>query len=205
MTYFTVVNVFTLKNPDEAAAFENRFGTHVQWMREREGFQAHQAVRQDDEPATYVNFGWWDKPESFQAVMASDTFQAHAKEFHELVDVVADPSLGVLSVEGQASAGDAPLVALEFIEAKGDQEEFEAAYAAYAQAAARAAGFAWADLAKSLFTPGKYTAVTRWEDRDGFATAKALPQYAALTALATIRTVTAAPVAGTRTPEGARA
>ncbi|WP_129308658.1 AMP-binding protein [Streptomyces sp. L2] len=192
---FTVVNTFTLKDPAEAAHFEEHFGSHVQWMRAQGGFRAHQAVRDLDTPGTYVNIGWWATPQDFKAVLGSETFQAHAAEFHRIVDVEADPSMGVLRV-AENEGGQAQYVTVADV--TGDAGEFETAYRAYAEAARALDGFAWLDLARSLPRPGRYTAVESWRDADAARRARELPEYAALAALTTSRTVTAAPVIGTR-------
>ncbi|MFH8409708.1 antibiotic biosynthesis monooxygenase family protein [Streptomyces sp. NPDC018019] len=197
---FTVVNTFTLKDPAEAAEFERRFLSHVAWMRARPGFVAHQAVRAADRPEVYVNLGRWTSGDAFQDVLAHPVFKEHAAEFHRIVDVDADPSAGLLRQVGAAARpGDALLV--EYFTVTGDTGAFEAAYRAYAEAAAAAEGFVHTDLAKSLFArPGGYTAATRWRtaaDRDA---AHALPEYAAVTALAEVRAVPATHVAGEGAP-----
>ncbi|AGS69489.1 antibiotic biosynthesis monooxygenase family protein [Streptomyces collinus] len=177
---FTVVNTFTLKDPARAAEFEERFLSHVEWMRGRPGFVAHQAVRSTEQPGVYVNFGWWEKPEDFQAVLASDTFKEHAEEFHRIVDVVADPSAGVLRLDG-ASAGDGDHLVVEFFT---DQDP--GAYRGYAQAD----GFVGADVARSLFArPGGFTALTRWRSAE---------QAAAARAPFVERALPASPIAGNR-------
>ncbi|MFF2581089.1 antibiotic biosynthesis monooxygenase family protein [Streptomyces goshikiensis] len=201
---FTVINTFTLKNPADAEEFERRFLDHVQWMRRQEGFQAHQAVRATEESAVYVNLGWWTTPQDFQRVLASETFQAHAKEFHQVVDVEADPSLSVLRVDAAdaaaVAAGERPLVVIERFTVTGDTEPFEAAYRAYAEVAAGADGFGHTDLAKSLKRPGGYIAATRWSGEAARESARATPEYAALLALATPVALATAPVAGNRAP-----
>nr|AEM44302.1 antibiotic biosynthesis monooxygenase [uncultured bacterium] len=198
---FTVINTFTLKDPAGAAEFERRFLDHVQWMRQQEGFRAHQAVRATERPDVYVNLGWWGRPEDFKQVLASDTFQAHAKEFHQVVDVEADPSLGVLRIDGAPGDGE-PVVLVEQFTVTGDAGAFESAYRAYAQAAARIDGFGHIDLAKSLKRPGGYTAATRWSGESAQKTARDTPEYAAVLAIAEPRTLTTAPVAGNRAPAG---
>ncbi|MEI5099113.1 antibiotic biosynthesis monooxygenase family protein [Streptomyces sp. PmtG] len=128
---FTVINTFTLKDPARAEEFEERFLSHVEWMRSRPGFVAHQAVRATDEPGVYVNFGWWQRPEDFQAVLADATFKAHAEEFHEIVDVEADPSMGVLRLDGAPSGPDDHLV-VEYGTA--EDESFTGRYRSFAGA-----------------------------------------------------------------------
>ncbi|MGW2864858.1 antibiotic biosynthesis monooxygenase family protein [Streptomyces sp. NPDC001205] len=195
---FTVINTFTLLDPAGAAEFEARFLAHVEWMRAQPGFSAHQAVRSSDRPEVYVNLGWWERPEDFQKVLASATFQEHAEEFHTIVSVEADPSMGVVRFDSVAGEpGDVLFV--DFFAVEGDQDAFVAAYRAHAQAAAALDGFVTADLAKSLFArPGGFTALTRWRTAEAALAATGLPEYAALAALAEVRTVPAAPVAGDR-------
>lgn len=185
---FTVINTFTLKNPADAEDFEERFLTHVEWMRSRPGFVAHQAVRSTEQPEVYVNFGWWERPEDFQAVLASDTFKEHAEEFHKIVDVVADPSMGVLRLDG-APAREGDHLVVEFF-----TDNDPGAYGSYAEAA----GFVSADVAKSLFArPGGFTALTRWRSAE---------QATAARAPFVERAVPARPIAGNRaelSPTGA--
>ncbi|MFI6469134.1 antibiotic biosynthesis monooxygenase family protein [Streptomyces sp. NPDC050516] len=196
---FTVINTFTLLDPAAAEEFEARFLAHVEWMRAQPGFLAHQAVRSADRPEVYVNLGWWERPEDFQKVLASATFQEHAEEFHKIVSVEADPSMGLARFDGVAGEpGDVLFVDFFTVEAD-NTDVFVGAYRAYAQAAAAVDGFVAADLAKSLFArPGGFTALTRWRDAEAALAATALPEYAALAALAEVRTVPAAHVAGNR-------
>ncbi|MFD7341052.1 antibiotic biosynthesis monooxygenase family protein [Streptomyces violascens] len=195
---FTVINTFTLLDPAGADEFEARFLTHVEWMRAQPGFLAHQAVRSADRPEVYVNLGWWERPEDFQQVLASATFQEHAEEFHSIVSVEADPSMGIARFDGAAGEpGDVLFV--DFFTVEGDPEAFIGAFRAHAGAAAGIDGFVAADLAKSLFArPGGFTALTRWRDAEAALAATALPQYGALAALAEVRTEPAAHVAGNR-------
>ncbi|MEU2793372.1 antibiotic biosynthesis monooxygenase family protein [Streptomyces sp. NPDC007100] len=197
---FTVVNTFTLKDPAGAEEFERRFLSHVEWMRARPGFVTHQAVRSADRPEVYVNLGRWSSAEDFQQVLAHPVFQEHAAEFHRIVDVDADPSAELLRRTGAAAGpGDALLV--EYVTVTGDTAAFEAAYRAYAEAAAAAEGFVGAELAKSLFArPGGYTAATRWRGTADREAARSLPEYAAVTALAEVRAVPATHVAGNGVP-----
>ncbi|MCS0639608.1 antibiotic biosynthesis monooxygenase [Streptomyces sp. LP05-1] len=203
---FTVINTFTLKDPAGAGDFERRFLDHVQWMRAQEGFRAHQAVRATERPEVYVNLGWWAAPDLFKRVMASETFQEHAKEFHRIVEVAADPSLGILRIDadGGQPAGGEPVVLVERFTVTGEADAFEAAYRAYAEAAARLDGFGHTDLAKSLVRPGGYTAATRWSGPAACRAAQHTPEYAAVLKLAEAETVVAAPVAGNRASEVTR-
>lgn len=195
---FTVINTFTLLDPSGAEEFEARFLSHVEWMRAQPGFLAHQAVRSADRPEVYVNLGWWERPEDFQKVLASTMFKEHAEEFHRIVSVEADPSAGLARLDG-APGEPGDLLFVDFITVEGDTDAFVGAYRAYARAAAAVEGFVAADLAKSLFArPGGFTALTRWRTGEAARAATALPQYAALTALAGIRTAPATPVAGNR-------
>ncbi|WP_051840071.1 AMP-binding protein [Streptomyces sp. NRRL F-5126] len=207
---FTVVNTFTLKDPAGGAEFERRFLRHVEWMRERDGFDSHQAVRSSDRPDVYVNVGWWRAPEDFQQVMASEVFQAHAAEFHEIVDVSADPSMGVLRVEGRPvqpadEDGRRDVVVDEFT-VTGDAAAFEAAFRAYAEQAATRDGLVHIDLARSLFQrEGGYTAVTVWHTARQRAAAQSCPEYAAVLAEAGVRVIEATPVTGVRTAHAGKA
>ncbi|MCX4851921.1 antibiotic biosynthesis monooxygenase [Streptomyces sp. NBC_00893] len=203
---FTVINTFTLKDPAGAEDFERRFLDHVRWMRAQEGFRAHQAVRATERPEVYVNLGWWAAPDLFKRVMASETFQEHAKEFHRVVDVEADPSLGVLRIdaEGGKPAGGDLVVLIERFTVTGDAQAFEAAYRAYAEASARRDGFGHTDLAKSVVRPGGYTAATRWSGPVAYRAAQDTPEYAAVLKLAEVETVAATPVAGNRALEVTR-
>ncbi|WP_406508681.1 antibiotic biosynthesis monooxygenase family protein [Streptomyces sp. NBC_00212] len=196
---FTVINTFTLLDPAGAEEFEARFLAHVEWMRAQPGFLAHQAVRSADRPEVYVNLGWWERPEDFQKVLASATFQEHAEEFHKIVSVEADPSMGLARFDGVAGEpGDVLFVDFFTVEAD-NADVFVGAHRAHAQAAAAVDGFVASDLAKSLFArPGGFTALTRWRDAEAALAATALPEYAALAALAEVRTVPAAHVAGNR-------
>ena len=198
---FTVVNTFTLKDPADGAEFERRFLEHVQWMRAQEGFDSHQAVRRTDQPEVYVNVGWWARPEDFQKVLASEVFQSHAAEFHKVVDVVADPSMGVLRIDAEARPTDAQSsLVVEYFTVTGDAAAFEQAYRSYAGAAARLPGFGHTDLSRSLFLrPDGYTAVTRWADPAARLAAQSGAEYAAVLALAEVSGAAAEPVAGTRT------
>ncbi|MBP0460082.1 AMP-binding protein [Streptomyces montanisoli] len=207
---FTVVNTFTLKDPSGGPEFERRFLRHVEWMRGRDGFDSHQAVRSSGRPDVYVNVGWWRAAEDFQQVMASDVFQAHAAEFHEIVDVSADPSMGVLRVDGRpvehADEDGLRDVVVEEFTVTGDGAAFEAAFHAYAQKAAAGDGLVHIDLARSLFQrEGGYTAVTVWHTARQRAAAQAGPEYAAVLAEADVRVVEATPVTGVRTAHAAKA
>ncbi|MBW5424964.1 AMP-binding protein [Streptomyces sp. BG9H] len=205
---FTVVNTFTLKDPARAEEFERRFLDHVQWMRQQPGFVAHQAVRRADQPEVYVNFGWWQTGEQFKQVLSSDTFQAHAKAFHELVTVDADPSLAVLRLDGDGDgdgpdADDGSVLVVEYLTATGDPAELERAYRAYAEEARTAPGFRHTDLARSVAArPGGYSALTRWSGEEALEAARSGAAYAAVRALADVTTVVATPVAGTRAALG---
>ncbi|MFI0727705.1 AMP-binding protein [Streptomyces sp. NPDC021225] len=169
---FTVINTFTLKDPGRADEFERRFLDHVAWMRAQEGFDSHQAVRLVERPGVYVNLGRWRSPESFQRVRGSEVFQAHAEQFHELVDVDADPSLNVLRAGGDVAEG-APVVVVEHLGAEGAEgaegagaglDAFADSYRAYVRDLAARPGFLHADLSRSLTRPGSYTFVTWWSD-----------------------------------------
>ncbi|MET9365471.1 antibiotic biosynthesis monooxygenase family protein [Streptomyces sp. NPDC006632] len=195
---FTVINTFTLLDAAGAEEFEARFLSHVEWMRTRPGFVAHQAVRSTDRPEVYINLGWWERPEDFKEVLASATFQEHAEEFHAIVSVEADPSMGIARFDG-APGEPGDVLFVDSFTVEGDPGAFIGAFRAHAEAAAALDGFVAADLAKSLFArPGGFTALTRWRTAEAALAATALPQYGALAALAEVRTTPAAPVAGNR-------
>ncbi|NEA44237.1 antibiotic biosynthesis monooxygenase [Streptomyces sp. SID11385] len=194
-----MINTFTLKNPGDAGTFERRFLQHVAWMRQQEGFAAHQAVRLTATAGIYVNVGWWARGEDFQQVLASATFQEHAREFHRLVDVEAAPSLSVLRGDVPGDAPSALTVErLTLPDGTGTAPGFEAAYRAYAEAAARVDGFRHIDLTKSLTQNGVYTALVAWRDEQARERGENVPEYAALASLARRHTEPAAPLAGDR-------
>ncbi|MFD8492866.1 AMP-binding protein [Amycolatopsis sp. NPDC059657] len=195
-TMFTVINTFTLKDPAAGAEFESRFLDHVGWMRRQDGFHSHQAVRAAERSSVYVNLGWWTSPEAFKRVLASETFQSHAKEFHQIVDVEADPSMGVLRIDGESTVEGQ--VVVERFEITGEPADFEAAYREYARVAAETEGFGHLDLAKSVMHPGRYTAAVRWAGPDAHLTAQDTPEHDALLAFAKVTTTVAEPVAGNR-------
>lgn len=76
---------FTLKDPDNAAEFEQRFSAHAAFVRARDGFVAHRFVRSSREPSRYVNLGWWRDADAYLGVMHSPEFAADAKAMAELV------------------------------------------------------------------------------------------------------------------------
>ncbi|MES4905959.1 MULTISPECIES: AMP-binding protein [unclassified Streptomyces] len=172
---FTVINTFTLKDHGRADEFERRFLDHVAWMRAQDGFDSHQAVRLVERPGVYVNLGRWRSPESFQRVRGSEVFQAHAEEFHELVEVDADPSRNVLRTGGDVTEG-APVVVVERLGIEGagpSLDAFDDSYREYAGALTARPGFLHADLSRSLTRPGHYTFVTWWSDVDAWRAARA--------------------------------
>jgi len=199
---FTVVNTFTLKNPAEAEEFERRFTEHVQWMRAQDGFLDHQAVRRTEDTAVYVNIGWWRSPDHFRRVLADPVFQAHAAEFHKVVDVVAAPSMSVARTDAEVLPDSAEPVLLveEFTPREGaaGTEAFERAWEVYAESLAKAEGFGHADLARSVAGPA-YTALTWWADAEALRAAQAGPAYLSLLDLAEAAAHPATPVTGTRT------
>ncbi|MEU9155347.1 AMP-binding protein [Streptomyces sp. NPDC048417] len=200
-TPFTVVNTFTLKDPGHAEEFERRFLEHVQWMRSRDGFLDHQAVRRSEQPGVYVNLGWWKSPDDFRKVLADPVFQEHAAQFHKIVDVAAAPSMSVLRAEAEVLADSARTVLLveEFTVSDGPEagQAFEQAYRAYTEALVKADGFGRADLARSVAGPA-YTALTWWGDAEALRAAQAGPEWAAVLASAEVTAHPVTPVAGTR-------
>ncbi|MDX3229766.1 AMP-binding protein [Streptomyces sp. ME19-01-6] len=170
---FTVINTFTLKDHARADEFERRFLDHVAWMRAQEGFDSHQAVRLVERPGVYVNLGRWRSPEAFQRVRGSEVFQAHAKEFHELVEVDADPSRNVLRTGGDVTEG-APVVVVERLGVEGPSlDAFDDSYREYARLLTARPGFLHADFSRSLTRPGSYTFVTWWAEADAWRAARA--------------------------------
>ncbi|MGY0061543.1 AMP-binding protein [Streptomyces sp. LZ34] len=172
---FTVINTFTLKDHGRADEFERRFLDHVAWMRAQEGFDSHQAVRLVERPGVYVNLGRWRSPEFFQRVRGSEVFQAHAKQFHELVEVDADPSRNVLRTGGDVAEG-APVVVVERLGVEGaglSLDAFDDSYREYARVLTARPGFLHADFSRSLTRPGSYTFVTWWSDADAWRAARA--------------------------------
>lgn len=164
---FTIVNTFVLKDLSYAEEFESRFLDHVGWMRAQDGFDSHQAVRLTDRPGTYVNIGRWLSPGHFQQVRTSETFTAHAEEFHKLVDVSAEPSLNVLRA-GDADP-QAPVVAVAVLSAEdgaAGAQAYEAAYAGYVERLAAQEGFRHADLSRSVVRPGGYTFASWWASQE---------------------------------------
>jgi len=168
---FTVINTFTLKDPARAGEFEERFLSHVQWMREQEGFRSHQAVRLTERPEVYVNIGRWRSPQDFQKVLGSEVFQAHAAEFHQIVDVEAAPSFNVVRA-GDVTAA-APVVVVERIGTEEDPETVAKAWSAHADELAAHDGFVHAELDRALLAEGSYTFVSWWTSAEAHRTARA--------------------------------
>ncbi|WP_327071956.1 AMP-binding protein [Kitasatospora sp. NBC_01302] len=161
---FTVINAFTCKQDGDADAFESHFAQHVQWMRGQDGFHSHQAVRVTSKDGTYINIGRWRSAQAFQQVVASEVFQQHAKEFHELVDVSINPSAQVFTVGQDVPAG--PAVVVETLTTYGDAVAFEQKLADHSASLLGVAGFQRAELSKSLPNPGTYTFITWWTDAE---------------------------------------
>jgi heme-degrading monooxygenase HmoA len=168
---FTVINTFTLKDPARAGAFEERFVSHVQWMREQEGFRSHQAVRLTERPEVYVNIGRWRSPQDFQKVLASEVFQAHAAEFHQIVDVEAAPSFNVVRA-GDVTAA-APVVVVETLSADEDPETVAKAWSVHLDQLSARDGFVHAELDRALLAEGSYTFVSWWTSVEAHRAARA--------------------------------
>ncbi|WP_051782238.1 MULTISPECIES: antibiotic biosynthesis monooxygenase family protein [unclassified Streptomyces] len=168
---FTVINTFTLKDPAQAGEFEARFLSHVEWMRAQDGFDSHQAVRLTERPEVYVNIGRWRSPQDFKQVLGSQVFQEHAKEFHQLVDVVAAPSMNVLRSGDKAAS--TPVVVVESVESTDEPETFEKAWAGYLDRLAAQDGFRHAELSRSLVKPGAYTFASWWTEGQAYRAARA--------------------------------
>ncbi|MGI5455122.1 antibiotic biosynthesis monooxygenase family protein [Streptomyces sp. CA-249302] len=170
-TLFTVINTFTLKDPAKAGEFEERFLSHVEWMRAQEGFRSHQAVRLTERPGVYVNLGRWRSPQDFQKVLGSEVFQAHAAEFHELVEVSAAPSFNVVRAGDVAAV--TPVVVVETFESTDDPETVAKAWSSYAEELAARDGFRHAELDAAILTQGSYTFATWWTSADAARAARA--------------------------------
>ncbi|OLB80862.1 MAG: hypothetical protein AUI14_05270 [Actinobacteria bacterium 13_2_20CM_2_71_6] len=196
----TVVNTFTLKSPALAEEFEGRFLAHVQYMRAQNGFVAHQMIRFSDRPDVYVNVGWWRRPEDFQKILASDVFQEHAREFHQLVEVEAAPSRSLPAVRAGAEIGREdsayPVLVVERFTVT-DLDRFTAAYATYA-AGVPAQDLAWVDLAAGLRSPLSYTAVSRWSSAQAHRAAQQSAAYQAVLEHSTVAVDYGSSVAASR-------
>jgi long-chain acyl-CoA synthetase len=178
MPLFTVINAFTCKQAGDAELFESRFTEHVKWMRGRDGFHSHHAARVAGTAATYLNIGRWRSAQDFQQVLASEVFQQHAKEFHELVEVSVNPSSQVFAVGQDAPAG--PAIVVETLTGYGDATGFEQELDDYARTLPGTDGFQRAELSKSLTNPGTYTFTTWWSDADAALAAQTERPNAAL-------------------------
>jgi long-chain acyl-CoA synthetase len=191
-----VITRFRTKGDPEQ--FERFFLEHVEYMRAQDGFGSHQAVRLADDPSVYVNFGWWLSQEAFQKVVGSDEFRSHQATMRSMLES-AEITLckNLYRVNAEESAGergefDKPLMNITTYRAKGSAEEFETAFTRYAKHIRGMRGFGYADLNRSIQTPGTYAGIGYWWDPDAYRKATADPAYAALTALAeaTVETVT---------------
>jgi long-chain acyl-CoA synthetase len=186
----TVIARFTTKGDPEA--FERFFLDHVKYMKAQDGFGAHQAVRSLDNPAVYVNFGWWLGQEAFQKVVASDQFKAHQGVMHSMLEKAdLDLCVNVARVNAAESAGtrgefDTPLMNITTYRVTGDGAEFEAAFQRYAAHIRELHGFGYTDLNRSLRKPGTYASIGYWWDPAAYAKATGGEQYQALTKLADV-------------------
>jgi long-chain acyl-CoA synthetase len=199
----TVVNTFTVREPARAGEFESRFRSHVEYMREQPGFLAHQMVRYADRPDVYVNVGWWRRPQDFQRILASEVFQEHAREFHQLVDVEAAPSRSLPAARAIELIGlespDFAVLVVERFTVTGDLDRFTAAYAAHV-AAVPAEDLGWVDLSGSLRAPLSYLAVSRWASAQAHRAAQGTGPYQAVLEHSTVTVDYAASVAASRLP-----
>jgi long-chain acyl-CoA synthetase len=197
----TVVNTFTVRDPADVPEFEGRFLAHVQYMRAQDGFVGHQLLRYADEPGTYVNVGWWRRPDDFQAVLAGEVFREHAKQFGRLVEVQAQPSRSLPAVRGLDRLGrestQYPVVVLECFTVTGDVDRFTAAFAGYA-AGVPTEDLSWIDLAAGLRAPLSYTAVSRWVSVPAYERARSGPAYQAVLEHADVTAHPGASVAASR-------
>jgi long-chain acyl-CoA synthetase len=196
----TIVNTFTLKDPGLARTFEQGFLDHVEFMRAQPGFVAHQMIHRTDDPRVYVNVGWWERPDDFQAVRTSPTFVEHAAQFHRWVDVEALPARSLPVARGADLIGtqtDGGMLVLETLIPGGNADRLTAAFAAYV-AAAPDADLHWVDLSFGLRESGRYTAISRWSDTAGWERARAMPEYQAVLDLAQVTAAPATSLAASR-------
>lgn len=183
------INTFTLKNPDTAAGFEEHFTSHVAFMRDQEGFLAHQMTRGDRSPERYVNVGWWRAPQDFGKVAQSEEFQLHARSFHQLVDVEVTPSRSVHIHEAAGLVGedsaDHPVVVVERFTVADPDADLARRFIAYLATVPDGA-LAWAALGVSLPNPLLFTAVSRWRSVEAYEHAQTSAEFQALGQAATV-------------------
>ncbi|TCO62051.1 AMP-binding protein [Actinocrispum wychmicini] len=197
----TAVARFTTR--DDPAAFEAFFLEHVEYMRARDGFGAHQAVRLADDPRVYLNFGWWTSKDTFLAVTTSEEFRSHQTVMRGLLEkaeVVLCKNVRRVNAgeaAGERAQFDVPLMQVCTF-TTGDPLAFEAAFDRYAKVIADTYGFGYADLNRSFQEPGTYYGLAYWWDPAAFDKAAGTPEFAALAAAAAVRTETVVHVAWNR-------
>jgi long-chain acyl-CoA synthetase len=199
----TVIARFTTKGDPEE--FERFFLDHVEYMRGQDGFGAHQAVRLVDEPAVYVNLGWWLSQEAFRKVVQSPEFRSHQGVMHAMLEKAElDMCKNLFRVDADESAGrreefGTPLMAITtYRVAAAAPEEFETAFTRYARMIRTSYGFGYADLNRSMANAGTYTGIEYWWDPSARERAVGSQEFADLAELAKITTETATHVAWNR-------
>lgn len=198
----TVIARFTTKGDPEE--FERFFLEHVEYMRGQEGFGAHQAVRLVDDPAVYVNLGWWLSQESFGKVVQSPEFRSHQGVMHAMLEKAElDMCKNLFRVNADESAGKreefgTPLMAITTYRVSAAAEEFESAFTRYARMIRTLYGFGYADLNRSMANVGTYTGIDYWWDPGARERATGSREFADLAELAEITTETATHVAWNR-------
>lgn len=195
------LNTFTLKSADDAETFEKRFNEHVLFMRNQEGFVAHQMTRSDEQAGVYANAGWWRSPDDFGKVARSAEFQEHAKAFHRIVDVAVLPARVLAADESGAAVGadaaEFPFATVAEFTASAPPQDVAKAYAAHL-ADVPEGGLGWSVLGVALPEPTRYVVVARWRSAEAWAQVRQSAAWQALTATADVSYVSGAPVAAGR-------
>lgn len=201
------INTFTLKDSAGAAGFEEHFTEHVAFMREQDGFLAHQMTRAARKPDTYVNVGWWRAPQDFGKVAQSEVFQRHAADFHRVVDVAVTPSRSLFVHEEVGAVGEDatgfPVVVVEQFTVSDPSAELAQRFIAHITSVP-AGALAWAALGVALPDPSLFTAVSRWRSAEAYEQAQASPEYQALSRAAAVTETSGSPVLAGRS-DSARA
>ena len=172
---FTVANLFTVRDPQQASGFEDAFADHVEFMHDQPGFVGHQAARVVSGACSYVNAGWWRSPADFTAVRQSTTFRSHATAFGAMVDVVVIPSGNLRrSVPSGRLFAAEPTVALQLAEVTGDPRRVLASWTALLRtwrqepddspAQARNLGYA---VSRVMTHPERLVVLTWWDGSQG--------------------------------------
>lgn len=192
------LNTFTLKNTEEADVFERRFTEHVVFMRDQEGFAAHQMTRSAEQSGVYVNAGWWRSPDDFGKVARSAEFQQHAQSFHRIVDVDVLPARVLAADEPGAVVGtdaaEFPLVTVARFTVAAPQQKVAEAYAAHL-ADVPGGALGWSVLGVALPDPTQYVVVARWASAEAWAQVRRSVAWQELTAHADVSYVSGASAA----------